>query len=267
MKRILLSLAFLLMPIIASAQFTVIRGVSPSNAFVNINSDAQNNLAVNCVQGCGASGGTGGLAPNGSAVSGNPVLTAGYDGTLTRTFLTDTSGRQAVTVFSLPSIPAGANAIGSVSVSALPSISLATGANTIGAVTISGTPAVTISGTPAVSISGTPAVTLTSTTLSGTANNVVISPSTTTLVDHSGTITTGGTSQTLSAAKSRKYFMVQNTSSANLYINFTSAASAATGSIQIPPGGSFFQEGSFVSSELIAIFGATTGQTFTSKDL
>lgn len=243
---------------IAHAQFSVIRGVNPSNAFVNLNSDASGNIAVNCVIGCGASAGTGGLAANGAATSGNPVLVAGYDGTLVRTELTDSSGRQIVNVNSLPSIP--------------------TGANTIGAVTISGTPAFTVSGTPAVTLSGgsnavnstivnTPAVTLASTTLSGTTNNVIDSPTTNSLVDKSGTITTGGTSQTLSTAKSRHYLFIQNQSSANLYINFTTAA-VATGqpSIMIPPQGSFVQEGLFVSSEQVNIIGATTGQAFAAKE-
>lgn len=37
-----------------------------------------------------------GTAANGAAVSGNPLLNAGYDGTDVRTFFTDTSGRQVV---------------------------------------------------------------------------------------------------------------------------------------------------------------------------
>lgn len=246
MKKYLLGIVLALACIPAIAQFSVIRGINPSQAFVTLNADASNNLAVNCVTGCSASAGTGGLAPNGSAVSGNPVLIAGYDGTLVRTELTDASGRQIVNVFSLPSLPTGANAIGTVAINA----PIPTGGNTIGAVTIS----------------GTPTVTLTSTTLSGTTNNVIDSPTTNTLVDKSGTITTGGTSQTLSTAKSRHYFFVQNISSANLYINFTSASSAGTGSIVIVPNGSFVMEGLFVSSELITIFGATTGQAFTAKD-
>lgn len=91
-------------------------------------------------------------------------------------------------------------------------------------------------------------------------------PTSAALVDHSGTIAVGGTSQTLSAAKSRHYFFVQNLSTTNLYINFTSAASAGSGSILLLPNASFVQEGSLVSSELITIFGATTGQAFTAKD-
>jgi hypothetical protein len=46
--------------------------------------------------GIAGSQGVGGLAATGSAVSGNPVLTAGWDGTNARTRLTDTSGREVV---------------------------------------------------------------------------------------------------------------------------------------------------------------------------
>jgi hypothetical protein len=244
MKKVFVSLALMLASFSAFAQFTVIRGVNPSSAFVNLNADTFGNVAVNCVIGCGASAGTGGLAANGAAVTGNPVLIAGYDGTLTRTLKTDTSGQANINVVNTPAVTVSGTAT----------------------VSVSNTPAVTVSGTPNVSVTNTPAVTLASTTLSGTSNNVLISPSTNTLVDHSGSITTGGTAQTLSAAKSRKYFFFQNLSVSNMYLNFTSAASASTGSILIVPGGSYVQEGSFVSSELISVFGATTGQQFTAKD-
>lgn len=50
---------------------------------------------------CGASGSLNmiatGAAANGAAVSGNPILIAGYDGALTRTVLTDTAGRVTIT--------------------------------------------------------------------------------------------------------------------------------------------------------------------------
>jgi len=200
MKKYILALALAIASMPSFAQFSVIRGVNPSQTFVNLNADAQNNLSVNCVVGCGASAGTGGLSANGAAVTGNPVLVAGYDGTLTRTLKTDTSGQLNVNV------------------------------------------------------------------VSGSPTTVTATPSHGTLVDKSGTITTGGTSQVLSTAKSRSYLIVENTSSALLYINFTSAASAGTGSIALQPYSSFTQEGSFVTSEAVNIFGATTGQTFTAKE-
>lgn len=55
-------------------------------------------LPVTAIAGTGASSITvQGAGVNGSAVVGNPVLTAGYDGTNTRRFLTDTAGRMTVT--------------------------------------------------------------------------------------------------------------------------------------------------------------------------
>jgi hypothetical protein len=256
-KKALLSLALTFSATFAGcdaayAQFSVIRGVNPSAAFVNLNADQYGNIQVNCTIGCGASAGTGGLAANGSAASGNPVLTAGWDGTLVRTELTDTSGRQIVSVFSLPALPPGANAIGTVGVTALPS--LPTGANAIGTVGVTALPSLPTGANTigAVTVSGTP--------------TVIATPTSNTLTDHSGTIITGGTSQTISTARARKYLFVQNLSSGALYINFTSAASASSGSIYIPPNGSFVQESFFASSEAITIFGATTGQAFTAKD-
>lgn len=272
--KFILWMALALFATTSHAQFSVIRGVNPSQAFVNLNADSSGNIAVNCVVGCGASAGTGGLAPNGSPVSGNPVLVAGSDGTNARTIATDTSGILKTTVTGVATV-GGSVSEGSVT-SAFPLRiagwdgtnirTLKTDSSGQANINVVNTPAVTVSGTPNVAITNTPAVTLTSTTLSGSSNNVLISPSTNTLVDHSGTITTGGTAQTLSAAKSRKYFFFQNLSVSNMYLNFTSAASASTGSILVVPGGSFVQEGSFVSSELISVFGVTTGQAFTSKD-
>ena len=86
------------------------------------------------------------------------------------------------------------------------------------------------------------------------------------LTDVSGTIAAGGTSQVLQAAQTaRKYILIQNISSGNLYINFTSAATTGTGSYELLPNGVFSMEGNFVSNEAINIIGATTGQAFTAK--
>lgn len=86
------------------------------------------------------------------------------------------------------------------------------------------------------------------------------------LTDCSGTITTGGTSQTaVAAVATRKYLLVQNTSAGNEYINFTSNAAATGSSLLILPNGSFVQETNFVSNEKVSIFGATTAQAYTCK--
>jgi hypothetical protein len=91
----------------------------------------------------------------------------------------------------------------------------------------------------------------------------------------SGSITTGGTSQTLSAARTgipRKGWLVQNTSAGNLYVNdFGGAASTSDGtSYLIVPGALLStdamggQDGVFQGS--ITINGATTGQTFVARE-
>lgn len=190
-----------------------------SNGFINVNASV-------------SAGATSGAAANGAAVSGNPVLVAGYDGTLTRTLLTDTSGHAIVNVNGTVPVSgtfwqATQPVSGTVAVSAIAG-ALPTGSNLIGSVT----------------------------------------PSTfsTTMTNNSGTITTGGTAQTLSTAKARHYLLIQNVSTGNLYINFTSAASAAAGSILLLPNAMFVQDSGSVTSELISVFGATTGQAYTSKE-
>lgn len=88
-----------------------------------------------------------------------------------------------------------------------------------------------------------------------------------TLTNRSGTITTGGTAQTLAAANAnRRYLFIQNLSSSELWINFTTAAAQSQPSIRLDAGASFTMEGSFVSTELISIIGSTTGQAFSAKE-
>lgn len=98
------------------------------------------------------------------------------------------------------------------------------------------------------------------------ANPLPVSGASGALTDVSGTIAAGGTSQVLQAAQiTRKYIMIQNLSSGNLYLNFTSAATTGEGSYELLPNGVFTMEGNFVSNEAINIIGATTGQAFTAK--
>ncbi|MFX1516903.1 MAG: hypothetical protein ACFFC6_11370 [Promethearchaeota archaeon] len=94
-----------------------------------------------------------------------------------------------------------------------------------------------------------------------------ITPRRGTLTDRSGTITSGGSSQTLAAANtSRNYFFFQNLSSEDLYINFTDAATVDDDSIKVASGGSFVMEDAFVSTEIITVIGATTGSKFVAKE-
>jgi hypothetical protein len=94
-----------------------------------------------------------------------------------------------------------------------------------------------------------------------------------TLTDRSGTVTAGGTSQTLAAINAaRKYILIENPINAvngeTLFINFTSAAStSAAGSIQIAPGGSInLNIGTYITTELITVTAATTGHAFIAKE-
>lgn len=100
--------------------------------------------------------------------------------------------------------------------------------------------------------------------VSGTITAAV---STGTVTDRSGTITLGGTAQTIMAANSsRKYLLIQNTSDTTMWCNFTTTAVATQPSFNLIPGATFTMEGSFVSTELISCIGATTAKIFTAKE-
>lgn len=97
------------------------------------------------------------------------------------------------------------------------------------------------------------------------AKNSAITASTPT--DRSGSITLGGTAQQIMAANtSRRYLLIQNNSSANLWINFGIAAVQSQPSIQLQPGQAFVMENNTIFTSLVSIIGATTGQTFTAKE-
>ena len=89
------------------------------------------------------------------------------------------------------------------------------------------------------------------------------------LVDRSGTITSGGTAQTLAAGdRGRVFLLIQNTSDISMWVDFGVTAVAASPSIQIAAGTTLlFSPGStfVVPSEAVSIIGATTGKTFTCK--
>jgi hypothetical protein len=83
------------------------------------------------------------------------------------------------------------------------------------------------------------------------------------LTARGGTITTGGTAQQLAASNSsRKYLIVQNQSSGDLYIRFTGTAVADTTSLKLVPGAVYESGAGFVSTQALSIIGATTGQAF-----
>ena len=85
------------------------------------------------------------------------------------------------------------------------------------------------------------------------------------VTDISGSITNGGNSQQIAAAKSdRKYFEIQNISDTTLYVNFGAAATVDNNSWKISPGGSAAWT-NFVPTDAIHVIGATTGKKFVAK--
>jgi hypothetical protein len=87
------------------------------------------------------------------------------------------------------------------------------------------------------------------------------------LTDRSGTITTGGTSQQVMAANTnRKYLLIQNESTGDLWINFGVAAVIAQPSIRLGQWDAFVMEEGFISTQALNVIGATTAQAFTAKE-
>jgi hypothetical protein len=88
------------------------------------------------------------------------------------------------------------------------------------------------------------------------------------LTDRSGTITAGGTAQTLAAINAnRVYLLIQNLDPAeDLWFNFTTAAVIGEPSLKLTAGQAFTMEGSFVSTELVSIKAATTAHPFAAKE-
>ncbi|WFU37331.1 hypothetical protein QA640_22835 [Bradyrhizobium sp. CB82] len=89
----------------------------------------------------------------------------------------------------------------------------------------------------------------------------------TTLTDKSGTITAGGSAQTLMALNaSRRGFYVQNQSTGDLWISSLGTAAATQPSLWLPPGAFYEPEAGGVPTAAISIFGATTGQAFAARE-
>ena len=86
--------------------------------------------------------------------------------------------------------------------------------------------------------------------------------------DRSGSLTTGGTAQTIAALRAgRSYFLFQNISPDDLWINCGVTAVQDQPSFKIIAGGSFVMEGNSVCTDLISVIGATTGQKFSAKEM
>lgn len=82
------------------------------------------------------------------------------------------------------------------------------------------------------------------------------------------TITAGGTHQALAPANTvRRYLMVQNHSSADLWINEGTTATLAPPSIRVAPGAVWEYAAQATPTGAMRIIGATTGQSFTVKEV
>lgn len=138
---------------------------------------------------------------------------------------------------------------------------LPAGTNALGSVTLSSGNLTGITNTLNTTIAGSiPA---------GTNTIGTVAPVRGSLTDRSGTITTGGTSQQIAGANtSRSYLLVVNppTNTATLWLNFTTAAAASQPSIPILPGGSFVMESGYVSTEAVNVIAATTSMPFVAKE-
>jgi hypothetical protein len=85
--------------------------------------------------------------------------------------------------------------------------------------------------------------------------------------DGSGTVATGGSAQTLfGGAAPANGFLVQNNSTAVVWICDTGTASAGGASIQIAANGGLFATPSgYKPAGAVSLFGATTGQAFAAR--
>src|SRR3972149_3148872 len=99
------------------------------------------------------------------------------------------------------------------------------------------------------------------TTVAGGINRV-------SFTNRSGTLTAASVAQQIMAANlNRKYLLVQNVSSGNMWINFNTNANLNQPSILLlAGGGSFDSEGSAIITDSVSIIGATIGQEYTAKE-
>lgn len=96
---------------------------------------------------------------------------------------------------------------------------------------------------------------------------VVIQPKSFSSMDNSGTIVSGGVSQLASPAHSdRKYFLFENVSGEDMWINFGTPATASQPSIKVVPNGSYTMESTAVFTDAVYVVSATTGSQYTIKE-
>lgn len=86
------------------------------------------------------------------------------------------------------------------------------------------------------------------------------------LTDRSGTVTTGGTAQTIAANERRSKLVIANPdASEDLWIAFfgTTAEANGEGSIRVPANGGLIGFDGDAPTSAVSVYGATTGHKFT----
>lgn len=87
------------------------------------------------------------------------------------------------------------------------------------------------------------------------------------VVNKSGTITTGGTAQVAIAENSKRIgFWIQNVSAGDLYVNDVGTAAATGSSVKIAAGSIYESPAMGCVTGDISIFGATTAQAFVARE-
>lgn len=82
----------------------------------------------------------------------------------------------------------------------------------------------------------------------------------------SGTITTGGTAQTVLALdEKRRYLFFQNISDTVMYVNFDAVATSTGNSIKVDAGGWLEYEQNIIPWTAMSVLCATTGKAFVLK--
>jgi hypothetical protein len=102
----------------------------------------------------------------------------------------------------------------------------------------------------------------------GSLRVIIVETLSGTLTDRSGTITLGGTAQTLMAANpARRGWLVQNNSAGTLWINeIGGTAVQLQPSLSITAGSLYTSPTPGASNAAISIIGATTSQAFTARE-
>lgn len=100
------------------------------------------------------------------------------------------------------------------------------------------------------------------------SDDIFIKTSRLAFTDRSGeTSSTAGTStEAVPANAARQYLFIQNIGTQTLWINFTSAATRGSGSIQLAIGESFVLEGTVVTSEAVNVVSGGASISYTVKE-